>query len=109
MAIASDVRNFMRDAEMMLRINRNLHAVADNPRALATVAVERASGSASEICSFIRPAGTVASCKNDDGTNPSSRSIPCRRFNFVVGKRDGKSALIVRNAQYEYAFVESAP
>jgi hypothetical protein len=29
-------------------------------------------------------------------------------FNFVVGERDGERALIIRDAQHEYAFVESA-
>ena len=27
-------------------------------------------------------------------------------FNFVVGERDGKRALVIRDAQHEYAFVE---
>jgi hypothetical protein len=29
-------------------------------------------------------------------------------FTFVVGERDGKRALIIRDAQHEYAFVEAA-
>ena len=39
---------------------------------------------------------------------PSSRSTPRSRLNFVVGERDGKRALIIRDAQHEYAFVELA-
>lgn len=52
----------------------------------------------------------VASRKNDDGTTSFILIDPTiGGFNFVVGERDGKRALIVRDAQHEYAFVESAP
>jgi uncharacterized membrane protein len=34
MAIATDVGDFVRDDEMLLRIDRNLHVVADNPNVL---------------------------------------------------------------------------
>ena len=53
---------------------------------------------------------SVASRKNDDGTVSFIAIDPgVPGFNFVVGERDGKRALIVRDAQHEYAFVESAP
>jgi hypothetical protein len=52
----------------------------------------------------------VASRKNDDGTISFISIDPTvDGFNFVVGERDGKRALIVRDAQHEYAFVESVP
>jgi CubicO group peptidase (beta-lactamase class C family) len=52
----------------------------------------------------------VASRKNDDGTTSFISIDPTvDGFNFVVGERDGKRALIIRDAQHEYAFVESAP
>jgi len=50
---------------------------------------------------------TVASRRNDDGTTSFVFIDPTiGGFNFVVGERDGKRALIVRDAQHEYAFVE---
>src|SRR5262249_48060363 len=50
----------------------------------------------------------VASRTNDDGTTSLIAIDPTVvGFNFVVGKRDGKRALIVREAQHEYAFVEA--
>jgi len=51
----------------------------------------------------------VASRKNDDGTTSFISIDPTvDGFNFVVGEREGKKALIIRDAQHEYAFVESA-
>jgi CubicO group peptidase (beta-lactamase class C family) len=52
----------------------------------------------------------VASRKNDDGTTSFISIDPTvGGFNFVVGERDGKRALIIRDAQHEYAFVETVP
>ena len=52
---------------------------------------------------------TVASRRNDDGTTSFVFIDPTiGGFNFVVGERDGKRALIIRDAQHEYAFVERA-
>jgi CubicO group peptidase (beta-lactamase class C family) len=52
----------------------------------------------------------VASRRNDDGTTSFISIDPTiGGFNFVVGERNGKRALIVRDAQHEYAFVETAP
>ena len=51
----------------------------------------------------------VASRKNDDGTTSFiSIDATIDGFNFVVGEREGKRALIIRDAQHEYAFVEQA-
>jgi hypothetical protein len=51
----------------------------------------------------------VASRRNDDGTTSFISIDPTiGGFNFVVGERNGKRALIVRGAQHEYAFVEQA-
>jgi CubicO group peptidase (beta-lactamase class C family) len=51
---------------------------------------------------------SVASRKNDDGTTSFISIDPTvDGFNFVVAERDGKRALIIRDAQHEYAFVES--
>ena len=52
---------------------------------------------------------STASRRNDDGTMSFILIDPgVPGFNFVAGERDGKRALIVRDAQHEYAFVESA-
>jgi CubicO group peptidase (beta-lactamase class C family) len=51
----------------------------------------------------------VASRRNDDGTTSLISINPTvGGFNFVVGERDGKRALIIREAQHEHAFVEEA-
>ena len=51
----------------------------------------------------------VASRRNDDGTTSFISIDPTiSGVNYVVGERDGKRALIVRDAQHEYAFVELA-
>ena len=51
----------------------------------------------------------VASRKNDDGSTSFITTDPTiDGFNFVVGERNGKRALIIRDAQHEYAFVEQA-
>jgi CubicO group peptidase (beta-lactamase class C family) len=49
---------------------------------------------------------SVASRRNDDGTTSFISIDPTIvGFNFVVGEQNGKSALILRDAQHEYAFV----
>lgn len=49
----------------------------------------------------------VASRRNDDGTTSLISINPTvGGFNFVVSERDGKRALIIREAQHEHVFVE---
>ena len=51
----------------------------------------------------------VASRRNDDGTTTFVTIDPgFVGFEFVVATRDGKRALVLRDAQHEYAFVETA-
>jgi CubicO group peptidase (beta-lactamase class C family) len=51
----------------------------------------------------------VASRKNDDGTTSFIMIDPgAFGFEFVVGERDGKRVLIVRDGQHEYMFTEGA-
>ncbi len=50
----------------------------------------------------------VATRKNDDGTVSFITIEPTLDwFEFVVGEKDGKRALIIRDAQHEYYFVET--
>ena len=52
---------------------------------------------------------TVASRKNDDGTLSFFTIDPnLAGFEFVVGARGGKRALIIRDGQHEYAFVDAS-
>ncbi len=52
---------------------------------------------------------TVASRLNDDKTISFITIDPLvGGFNLVVGEHDGKRALILRDSQHEYPFVESA-
>lgn len=50
----------------------------------------------------------VASRRNDDGTTSLITVSPCLEgIEFVVARKDGKRALVVRDAQHEYPFVEA--
>ena len=50
----------------------------------------------------------VGSRRNDDGTTSFTTVDPgVLGFEFVVAKRDGKRALLIRDAQHEYTFVEA--
>ena len=52
---------------------------------------------------------TVASRKNDDGTTSFITIDPgTDGFEFVVGEREGKRILIIRDGQHEYTFTETA-
>jgi hypothetical protein len=75
--------------------------------ALGTLAVRTEGGAT--IFDFGKWHSAVASRKNDDGTISFISIDPAiDGFNFVVAERDGKRALIIRDAQHEYAFVEQA-
>jgi len=51
----------------------------------------------------------VASRKNDDGTTSFITIDPgTDGFEFVVGEREGKRALVIRDGQHEYTFTEGA-
>jgi CubicO group peptidase (beta-lactamase class C family) len=52
----------------------------------------------------------VASRRNDDGTTSFISIDPTvDGFDFVVGAKDGKRALTVRDNQHEYVFIEAVP
>jgi CubicO group peptidase (beta-lactamase class C family) len=62
------------------------------------------------IFDFDKWYSSVASRRNDDGTISFILIDPTAiGFNFVVGERDGKRALIIRDAQHEYAFIAVSP
>jgi CubicO group peptidase (beta-lactamase class C family) len=76
--------------------------------ALGTLHVRAESGAT--IFDLGKWRSAVASRRNDDGTTSFATIAPTvNGFNFVAGERDGKRALIVRDAQHEYAFVETSP
>jgi hypothetical protein len=63
----------------------------------------------STIFDFGEWRSSVASRKNDDGTTSLITVDPAvDGFNFVIGERDGKKALVIRDAQHEYVLIESA-
>jgi CubicO group peptidase (beta-lactamase class C family) len=75
--------------------------------ALGTLAVGAKDGAT--IFDFGKWSSAVASRKNDDGTLSFVTIDPTvDGFTFVVGERDGKRALIIRDAQHEYPFIEQA-
>jgi hypothetical protein len=50
----------------------------------------------------------VASRKNDDGTTSMMTMDPGKNgFEFVVGEREGKRVLVMRDAQHEYVMTEA--
>jgi len=76
--------------------------------ALGTIDV-REKGTA-RIFDFGEWRSTVASRMNDDGTVSMVTIDPgVYGFQFVITDRDGKRALVVRDAQHEYVFVEGSP
>jgi hypothetical protein len=75
--------------------------------ALGTLAVRTTDHAT--IFDFGKWSSAVASRKNDDGTISFISIDPTvDGFTFVVGERDGKKALIIRDAQHEYPFIEQA-
>jgi CubicO group peptidase (beta-lactamase class C family) len=51
----------------------------------------------------------VASRKNDDGTISFITIDPTNQgFEFVMGERDGKKVLVIRDGQHEYLFTEAS-
>jgi CubicO group peptidase (beta-lactamase class C family) len=75
--------------------------------ALGTLQVRTENGAT--IFDFGKWQSVVASRKNDDGTiSFVTVDSSVGGYNFVVGQRDGKRALIIRDAQHEYAFVDAA-
>ena len=74
--------------------------------ALGTLNVRRLDGAT--IFDFGTWRSAVASRKNDDGTTSFITIDPTvDGFTFVVGERDGKKALIIRDNQHEYPLIES--
>jgi hypothetical protein len=67
----------------------------------------RANGAA-RVFDFGEWKSAVASRKNDDGTTSFFTIDPGEEFpDFVMTERDGKKALVLRDAQHEYTFVEA--
>ena len=62
------------------------------------------------IFDFDKWYSSVASRRNGDGTISFILIDPTAiGFNLVVGERDGKRALIIRDAQHQYAFIAVSP
>jgi hypothetical protein len=73
---------------------------------LGTIHVKRSS----EFTLFVWDGGEsrMATRKNDDGTiSFINADPPLSGFEFVKSEKDGKRALIVRDGQHEYVFVET--
>lgn len=75
--------------------------------ALGVLSVRRQDGST--IFDFGTWSSAVASRNNDDGTTSFITIDPTvDGFDFVVGERRGKRALVIRDAQHEYPLIEAA-
>ncbi len=67
------------------------------------------SGAGATTFDFGEWKSTVASRKNDDGTISFITIDPTNSgFEFVVGQREGKRVLVIRDGQHEYVFREVA-
>lgn len=76
--------------------------------ALGTLTVRRQDDAAT-VFDFGEWKSAVASRKNDDGTISFITIDPATAgFEFVVAERGGKHALVIRDGQHEYVFVETA-
>ena len=74
--------------------------------ALGTIDVRE--NGATRVFDFGEWKSAVASRKNDDGTTSMITVDPgVSGFPFVMAEREGKRALILRDAQHEYMFLES--
>jgi hypothetical protein len=73
--------------------------------ALGTLKVRKQDGAT--IFDFGTWSSAVASRRNDDGTTSFVTIDPTvDGFTFVVGERDGKRALVIRDNQHEYPLIE---
>jgi CubicO group peptidase (beta-lactamase class C family) len=73
--------------------------------ALGELRVRRQDGAT--FFDFAKWSSAVSTRRNDDGTLSFITIDPTvDGFDFVVSEREGKRALIIRDAQHEYAFVE---
>src|SRR5262249_44742234 len=89
------------DAEVVAKLAKHYTSPA-----LGEIAV-RAKG-AGRVFDFGEWKSAVGSKKNDDGTTSIITIDPgVDGSEFVVAERDGKRALIIRDGQHEYAFVEA--
>jgi CubicO group peptidase (beta-lactamase class C family) len=99
--------------------SREKLAIPPEPSQVAKLAARYSSGALGELT--VRRQGAtaafdfgewnsaVASRKNDDGTTSFVTISPgVIGFEFVVGERDGKRVLILRDAQHEYIFTEAS-
>jgi CubicO group peptidase (beta-lactamase class C family) len=87
----------------------SVRKLADSYASPALGALRVRAENGATIFDFGKWRSAVASRRNDDGTTSFISIDPAvDGFNFVVGERDGRRALIVRDAQHEYAFVEQA-
>ncbi len=76
-------------------------------KSLGDLKVERGAGGI--VFDFGEWKSAVASRKNDDGTISFITVDPTiDGFEFVVGAREGKRVLVVRDGQHEYVFTEGA-
>ena len=97
--------------------NRERLTVPADPAEAGKLAPRYANPALGELCvdaqdgatifKFEKWQSAVASRKNDDGTTSFITIDPTLAgFNFVVGARDGKKTLVIRDAQHEYLFTE---
>ena len=98
--------------------NRELLVVPADAAVVSTLAAHYISPTLGELRVRAQNGATVfdfgtwrtamASRRHNDGTTSLISINPTiAGFTFVVGERDGKRALIIREAQHEYAFVEA--
>lgn len=114
---AEDVRSRAAQRKAMIAKERERLTVPADPAVVAGLARSYLSKALGPLTVKVQGTTTAvdvgefssgfATRKNDDGTVSLITTDPgLMGFEFVVGEREGKRALIARDAQHEYAFVE---
>jgi hypothetical protein len=114
---AEDLASGAKQRKERIAKERERLVIPPEPAALGKLAKRYASTALGEIAvatsgkltvfDFGEWKSSVASRKNDDGTTSFITIDPgVDGFEFVVAERDGKRALVVRDMQHEYVFLE---
>jgi CubicO group peptidase (beta-lactamase class C family) len=112
-----DLASGAKQRKERLAQERTRLVVPADPAVVATLAKRYVSPALGEIAMTTGPKGTVfdfgewkspvATRKNDDGTMSMTTIGPgVDGFEFVVGQKDGKRTLTIRDMQHEYVFTE---
>ena len=116
---AADVASVAQRRRVALAKERERLVIPADPAEVKTLAAHYTSKELGDINVLSKDGATtfdfgewksrMATRKNDDGTVSLVTTDPTTLgFEFVVAQRDGKRALVIRDGQHEYVFLETA-